>query len=118
MGNYLSKIRQNYFIGIKVPWTLSDEENWNQTHRFASWCFVAVGLLMMQNALTLIFPPGVIFVSIMLSAFWPMLYSFLLHEKKLGWMKWISIGVVAIGISLLVQRVLAGEDDWICQNGE
>ena len=35
IGNYLPKCRQNYTIGIKIPWTLHDEENWNHTHRMA-----------------------------------------------------------------------------------
>ena len=33
IGNYLPKCRQNYTIGIKIPWTLADEDNWNRTHR-------------------------------------------------------------------------------------
>ncbi len=35
IGNYLPKARQNYTIGIKIPWTLANEENWNRTHRLA-----------------------------------------------------------------------------------
>jgi uncharacterized membrane protein len=35
IGNYLPKARQNYTVGIKLPWTLDDEENWNRTHRLA-----------------------------------------------------------------------------------
>ena len=35
VGNYLPKCKQNYTIGIKIPWTLNSEENWNKTHRFA-----------------------------------------------------------------------------------
>ena len=34
-GNYLPKSRQNYTIGIKLPWTLADVDNWNKTHRLA-----------------------------------------------------------------------------------
>ncbi|MCJ7740284.1 SdpI family protein, partial [Candidatus Microgenomates bacterium] len=49
-GNYLSKIRQNYFLGIKVPWTLASEDNWNRTHRFASWCFVIAGIVTLIEA--------------------------------------------------------------------
>lgn len=35
VGNYLPKCRQNYMIGIKLPWTLDNEENWDYTHRMA-----------------------------------------------------------------------------------
>ena len=40
MGNYMHKIKQNYSVGIKLPWTLNSEENWNRTHRLGSWLFV------------------------------------------------------------------------------
>ena len=31
IGNYMPKCKQNYTIGIKIPWTLASEENWNKT---------------------------------------------------------------------------------------
>ena len=46
IGNYLPKCRQNYTIGIKIVWTLSDEENWNATHRLAGKLWVIGGLLL------------------------------------------------------------------------
>ncbi len=47
IGNYLPKCRQNYTIGIKVPWTLNDEGNWNATHRFAGILWVVCGIVLM-----------------------------------------------------------------------
>ena len=47
IGNYLPKCKQNYTIGIKIPWTLNSEENWNRTHRFAGRLWVVCGLAMM-----------------------------------------------------------------------
>ena len=44
-GNYLPKCRQNYTIGIKLPWTLADEDNWNYTHRMAGKWWIAGGVL-------------------------------------------------------------------------
>ena len=46
IGNYLPKCRQNWTMGIKLPWTLSDAENWNHTHRLAGPVWVAGGLLL------------------------------------------------------------------------
>lgn len=37
IGNYMPKCRQNYTLGIKLPWTLADEDNWNRTHRLAGY---------------------------------------------------------------------------------
>ncbi|MFB0965292.1 MAG: SdpI family protein [Patescibacteria group bacterium] len=45
MGNYLGKVRSNFFLGIRTPWTLSDETVWNRTHRFAAKTFVFAGIL-------------------------------------------------------------------------
>lgn len=50
IGNYLPKCRQNYTIGIKIVWTLSDEENWNTTHRLAGKLWMIGGLLLMLCA--------------------------------------------------------------------
>lgn len=44
IGNYLGKLRSNWFVGIKTPWTLASEESWIKTHRLGGIFFVAVGL--------------------------------------------------------------------------
>lgn len=49
MGNYLPKCRHNYTVGIKLPWTLADEDNWNHTHRMAGKLCIAGGILMIGN---------------------------------------------------------------------
>lgn len=51
IGNYLPKCRQNSTLGIRVPWTLGSEENWNVTHRFAGKVWVAGGAVMVALAL-------------------------------------------------------------------
>ena len=48
-GNALNRIRFNYFIGIRTPWTLSNEEVWRRTHRFSGPVFIIAGLLMMLS---------------------------------------------------------------------
>ncbi len=45
IGNYLGKIKMNWFMGIKTPWTLSSEEVWNKTHRLGGKLFMLSGLL-------------------------------------------------------------------------
>ena len=44
LGNFLSKLRSNYFAGIRTPWTLSSERSWARTHRLGGRLFVLVGL--------------------------------------------------------------------------
>ena len=45
MGNFFGKLRRNFFVGIRVPWTLASERVWNETHRLAAWVTCACGLL-------------------------------------------------------------------------
>jgi uncharacterized membrane protein len=46
MGNYMSKLKRNWFIGIRTPWTLSSEEVWNKTHRVGGYLFILAGVAM------------------------------------------------------------------------
>ena len=50
VGNYLPKCKYNYTIGIKLPWTLSSEENWRKTHRFAGFVWIIGGVLLIISA--------------------------------------------------------------------
>lgn len=45
VGNYIPKTRQNYTVGIRTPWTLNNEENWNKTHRFGGKILVISGIM-------------------------------------------------------------------------
>ena len=81
IGNYLPKCKQNYTIGIKIPWTLNNEENWNKTHRFAGWLWTVCGILIM---LTGFFGGVWVFLPIVLvMVLVPFLYSYLLHRRGL-----------------------------------
>jgi uncharacterized membrane protein len=45
LGSCLPKLRSNWFIGIRTPWTLSSEASWRRTHRLAGWLFGASGAI-------------------------------------------------------------------------
>ncbi len=79
IGNYLPKCQQNYTIGIKIPWTLSSEENWNRTHRLAGWVMVIGGIVFMVagffGVFWLVLPAAVTIVLV------PIVYSYILHRK-------------------------------------
>jgi uncharacterized membrane protein len=63
IGNWLPKCKQTYTLGIRLPWTLADEDNWNRTHRFAGPVWVVCGLVVMAGALI-----GGAFLWVMLAA--------------------------------------------------
>lgn len=45
IGNYMGKIRSNFFAGIRTPWTLSSDLSWNKTHRLGGKLFILYGLI-------------------------------------------------------------------------
>ena len=80
IGNYLPKCKQNHTIGIKVPWNLASEENWNRTHRFAGIVWVIGGALVMATSF---FGAVYVMLGILLTmAFVPMIYSYVIYKKS------------------------------------
>jgi uncharacterized membrane protein len=51
LGNFMPKFRKNFFVGIRTPWTLGDDDVWYCTHRLAGWLFVLGGLALIVEAL-------------------------------------------------------------------
>ena len=83
MGNWLPKIKQNSTLGIKIKWTLYNEENWNKTHRFAGFTWVIGGILFCvmgfvhEEALLFLLP-----VQVILLGGLPAVYSWQLARKQ------------------------------------
>lgn len=51
IGNLLGKVRPNWFVGIRTPWTLSSKLSWTGTHRAGRWVFILMGLMLMGCAI-------------------------------------------------------------------
>ncbi len=82
IGNYLPKARQNYTVGIRLPWTLANEENWNRTHRLAGYLWMIGGSVIVINALAGIIKAEWMIAVFMVMALVPSVYSYLLHVKR------------------------------------
>ena len=79
VGNLLPKCPQTYTMGIKLPWTLASEENWNKTHRFGGKLWVGGGILTMATAFLGSFWLLIGVLVVMVVA--PTLYSYLYYRK-------------------------------------
>lgn len=85
LGNYMAKIKMNWFVGIKTPWTLSSEKVWNKTHRFGGKIFILGGLII---AFMNVFPSAwrlpIFIVNILVMTLGVFLYSYIIfiQEKK------------------------------------
>lgn len=81
-GNYLPKCRQNYTIGIKLPWTLDDEENWNYTHRLAGKLWMIGGVLIILLGFQTVVPSMAVSMTIMVVVTMiPAIASYLYYKK-------------------------------------
>lgn len=84
IGNYLSKTRSNYFIGIRTPWALQDDQNWRKTHRLSGRLFMISGLIV-SIMCWFIHPDQLSFLVIALvvsAAVIPIFYSWWLWRNK------------------------------------
>ncbi len=79
IGNYLPKSAQNFTMGIKISWTLNDEENWNHTHRFAGRLWVLCGTAMILLSVFSFYWLFFTVVIIMVAA--PIIYSYRYYKK-------------------------------------
>ena len=79
IGNYLPKCKQNHTVGIRLPWTLNSEENWNRTHRVGGFVMVIGGLVTIATSFFgIIWLPVAILLAVVLV---PIIYSLILYKK-------------------------------------
>ncbi len=82
LGNFMGTLKKNFFVGIRTPWTLSNDEVWARTHRLGGKLFVVGGVIMTVSAFAL--PQyfiGAVTVAGMLGGVVPMLYSLWVSKK-------------------------------------
>ena len=65
LGWYMPKFKQNYFVGFKLPWTLENVDNWNETHKVAGKIWIYGGLF--QVVVTFLLPMKFGFIGFILA---------------------------------------------------
>src|SRR6266581_2555142 len=83
LGNYLTRVEPNWFVGIRTPWTLSSDTVWRKVHRTGGWLMVAGGFVLAAS----VFLPGpaflVLFVTtIVIVAVIPIVQSYILWKRE------------------------------------
>lgn len=82
LGNVMGRFKHNYFVGIRTPWTLANEEVWRKTHRLAAPLWVFGGILNILLALAGITFNGRSFILILaIIALVPIGYSYLVYHR-------------------------------------
>lgn len=80
IGNFMPKCKQNYTLGIKIPWTLESEENWNYTHRLAGKTWFFGGLMII--ALSFLKNVWIFMAITIIMVMIPVIGSYLFHKKE------------------------------------
>jgi len=80
LGNVMGKVRRNFYIGIRTPWTLANERVWDATHRFGARTMVLGGVagLVLSYAGTAFWVP---LAALMVGAFAPVIYSLVYYKQ-------------------------------------
>jgi len=83
LGNYLTRIEPNWFIGIRTPWTLSSDTVWRKTHRTGGFVMVLAGLAVAATA----FLPHAMFLPLVIAALvvavvTPLVQSYILWKRE------------------------------------
>jgi|KBSSwiStaDraftv2_1062776.scaffolds.fasta_scaffold784551_2 uncharacterized membrane protein len=83
IGNYLTRVEPNWFVGIRTPWTLSSDRVWRKTHRTGGWLMVLGGLALATGA----FLPRAALLplligTVVLVAVFPIAQSYILWKRE------------------------------------
>jgi len=83
MGNTMGRVRFNYFVGFRFPWTLANEEVWRKTHQIGSKAMVAGGIFSLIGVI--LTEGNMSFTLLMIGIILPMVlvtvYSYLVYQK-------------------------------------
>jgi len=82
VGILLGKVEPNWFVGIKTPWTLEDEEVWRATHRLGARVFLLCGVLCLGGVVLPDFAYIFILVPVIIGTCGLIVYSYLLYRRR------------------------------------
>ncbi len=81
LGNYMGNIRPNYFVGIKVPWTLNNDVVWIRTHKLAGKLWFWGGLIGIVALLVFKNPTMVLVPILLIITIVPVVYSYIIYQR-------------------------------------
>ena len=86
LGNLMGKVKPNFFMGIRNPWTISDPDVWNRAHRLGGGLFFLTGLVTVVSAILLPEPVtfAVLMAGTLLTALIPTVMSYFWYKKVAG----------------------------------
>jgi uncharacterized membrane protein len=80
LGNVIGKVRRNFWLGVRTPWSLANERVWYSTHRLAARSMVVTGLMALASVL-LGLAPGVTLCLLAAGFVVPVVWSLLYYKQ-------------------------------------
>lgn len=84
LGNFMYNVKPNYFVGIRLPWTLENEDNWRKTHHLGGKIWVIGGLLIILTGILL--SPALMYKILLpillIMVLIPVIFSYRYYEKS------------------------------------
>ncbi len=87
MGVFLPRIKKNYFVGIKTPWTLHSEEVWDKTHKVGGKLFMAAGIVSLLSIFIPSYSFQILITAIIVASFGSIIYSYFAFRQSGGFNK-------------------------------
>lgn len=82
VGNYMPKLPQNYFLGIKTPWTLANEYVWRKTHKIGGYTWIVIGFIIMAFGLLNLPYENIMVVTLVIGdVVFMMIYSYMIYRQ-------------------------------------
>ena len=83
MGLYIAKLKQNYFAGFKLPWTLDNVDNWNATHKIAGkvWLYGGIIQFFAGLAFSSVASFVIFFIAMVVMVLVPTVYSYRMFKN-------------------------------------
>jgi len=81
-GILIANAKQNWFIGIRTPWTMSSESVWNKTHRIGGKLFKAAGIISLCGILVPDYAIFIVLAPVILFSVYLVVYSYLEYKKE------------------------------------
>jgi uncharacterized membrane protein len=82
-GSAMGKLRHNYFVGIRTPWTLADEEVWNKTHQLGGKLWLIAGIIgLFASFFSCTWVAVLMFMLLITAVIVPIVYSYIVFKNK------------------------------------
>jgi uncharacterized membrane protein len=81
MGNYMGKIKHNFFVGVKTPRTIANETVRNKTHRLSWRLRVIAGIIFILQSIVQTYITEIFIITIAITVIVPMVYSYIVFKK-------------------------------------